>query len=372
MPDCGMGLSDPAGAARRAEPQLPAACPDDREAVAGPGRGDRVARAVGGGSGDADSPRRRRLPPSPPAVMPAVARRHNRRGARRRWREPPMPTMRHRSARRSAGGRRIDGWGGCAGRGAAPARYRRRQSEPARAMAKAAPIAAAQAAEAPAPMPLPAEHGRRHLGGRGGRSSRGLAGARRRKRRADPAGAAGEGGPGLARCADLEDRRYPLMQPVSRIDENPVPAAAFPAAAGRRAGRHRRAAAVAIETCRGRLVLVAAVFALVFLVVALRLLTMPLFSGGTAEAHAGRVRPAAEPAAAGAGRHRRPQRQAAGDDARHPVALCRHPPDPRRARGDPGNLSVLPQLNEADVYAKLTSGKSFVWIKRPPDADAAI
>ena len=52
-PDRGMGVSEPAGAARRAEPQLPAACPDDREAVAGPDRGDCAARAAGGGSGDA-------------------------------------------------------------------------------------------------------------------------------------------------------------------------------------------------------------------------------------------------------------------------------------------------------------------------------
>ena len=83
-----------------------------------------------------------------------------------------------------------------------------------------------------------------------------------------------------------------LMQPVSRIEENPFRPRHFrPLRAGAPVVIDERHA-VAIEICRGRLVLVAAVFALVFLVVALRLLTMPLLSGSTAEMHAGRVRPA--------------------------------------------------------------------------------
>ena len=207
-------------------------------------------------------------------------------------------------------------------------------------LAKVAPIAAAQAAEAP--VADAASGGTRPADASadgGGRAGRGLAPARQRWRRADPAGAAGQGGPGLARCADLEDRQYPLMQPVSRIEENPFRPRHFrPLPAGAPVVIDERHA-VAIEICRGRLVLVAAVFALVFLVVALRLLTMPLLSGGTAEVHAGRVRPAAGAAAAGAGRHYRPQRSAPGDDAEHARRFMPTPARfPMRARR-PGQFS---------------------------------
>ena len=62
-----------------------------------------------------------------------------------------------------------------------------------------------------------------------------------RPRLPQPAGAAGEGGAGIARRADRADRRDPLMQAASAHRRKPVPAAAFPAAAAVRAGRHRRA-----------------------------------------------------------------------------------------------------------------------------------
>ena len=130
---------------------------------------------------------------------------------------------------------------------------------------------------------------------------------------------------------------------------------------------------VAIETCRARLVMVAAVFALVFLVVALRLLTMPLLSGGPAEVHAGRVRPA--------GRRRRRRR---GPTSSTATASCwrrrsstpslyadtRQIPDAREATR--AILSVLPQLNEADVYAQADLGQELCLDQAAPDADAAI
>ena len=80
------------------------------------------------------------------------------------------------------------------------------------------------------------------------------------------------------------------MQPVSRIEENPFRPRHFrPLPAGAPVVTDERHA-VAIETCRGRLVLVAAVFALVFLVVALRLLTMPLLLGRHGRSACRRVR----------------------------------------------------------------------------------
>jgi cell division protein FtsI (penicillin-binding protein 3) len=121
--------------------------------------------------------------------------------------------------------------------------------------------------------------------------------------------------------------------------------------------------AVAIETCRTRLVMVASVFAVVFLIVALRLLTMPLFLGGAAEAHPGRIRPAGPPPPARADIvDRNGQLLATTLSTPSLYADTRHIPDAREATR--AILSVLPQLNEADLHAKLSSGKSFVWIRR--------
>src|SRR3954470_5636358 len=154
------------------------------------------------------------------------------------------------------------------------------------------------------------------------------------------------------------------MQPVSRIEEKPFRPRHFrPLRAGAPVVIDERHA-VTIEICRGRLVLVAAVFALVFLVVALRLLTMPLFSDGTAEAHAGRVRPSAGPPPPARADiiDRNGQLLATTLTTPSLYADTRHIPDAREATK--AILSVLPQLNQAELHGKLTSGKSFVFIKR--------
>ncbi|HEX2150947.1 MAG TPA: penicillin-binding protein 2 [Stellaceae bacterium] len=153
------------------------------------------------------------------------------------------------------------------------------------------------------------------------------------------------------------------MQPVPRIEENPCRPRHFrPLSAGAPVVIDERHA-VAVETCRARLVMVASVFAVVFLVVALRLLTMPLFLEGSAEAHAGRVLPAGPPLPSRADIvDRNGQLLATTLSTPSLYADTRHIPDPREATR--AILSVLPQLNEADVYAKLSSGKSFVWIRR--------
>ncbi|MGD9614873.1 MAG: peptidoglycan D,D-transpeptidase FtsI family protein [Alphaproteobacteria bacterium] len=153
------------------------------------------------------------------------------------------------------------------------------------------------------------------------------------------------------------------MQPVVRIDEHPCRPRHFrPLPAGAPAVTDERHAA-AVETCRARLVMVACVFAVVFLVVALRLLTMPLFLDGVAEAHAGRVRPAAPPPPTRADiLDRNGQLLATTLSTPSLYADTRHIPDAREATR--AILSVLPRLNEADIRARLESGKSFVWIKR--------
>ncbi|HEV8679433.1 MAG TPA: penicillin-binding protein 2 [Stellaceae bacterium] len=121
--------------------------------------------------------------------------------------------------------------------------------------------------------------------------------------------------------------------------------------------------AEALETCRARLVLAAALFAFVFLVVALRLADVVLLSGISAESHAGRIAPLAplEPMRADI-LDRNGRLLATTLDSSSLYA------DPRQIL-DAGEAtraiaSVLPQLDPAEIRAKLTSGKSFVWIKR--------
>ena len=122
-------------------------------------------------------------------------------------------------------------------------------------------------------------------------------------------------------------------------------------------------AAQLLETCRSRLVAAAALFALVFVVVALRLAEIVVLSGGAAESHVGRSRPVAPPA---------PVRADIVDRNGSLLATTLDSPslyaDPRQIL-DPGEatralLTVLPQLNPGEIQAKLGSGKSFVWLKR--------
>src|SRR5690348_26659 len=80
------------------------------------------------------------------------------------------------------------------------------------------------------------------------------------------------------------------MRSAHRIDENPCrprhfrpPPPCVPAVADERAS-------AVLETCRTRMVATAALFALVFVVVALRLVEIVALAGGAAESHAGRTR----------------------------------------------------------------------------------
>jgi cell division protein FtsI (penicillin-binding protein 3) len=122
-------------------------------------------------------------------------------------------------------------------------------------------------------------------------------------------------------------------------------------------------AAELLETCRSRLVAAAALFAVVFIVVSLRLAEIVALSGGSAESHAGRVRPVAQPV---------PVRADIVDRNGSLLATTLDSPslyaDPRQildpAEATRALVTVLPQLSPADVQAKLSSGKSFVWLKR--------
>jgi cell division protein FtsI (penicillin-binding protein 3) len=117
-----------------------------------------------------------------------------------------------------------------------------------------------------------------------------------------------------------------------------------------------------IETCRARLVAAAALFAVVFVVVALRLVEIVAFAGATAESHAGRVRPPAPVVGRADILDRNGILLATTLDTPSLYA------DPRQiidaAEAARALTAVLPELDPRDLYAKLTSGKSFVWLKR--------
>ena len=120
--------------------------------------------------------------------------------------------------------------------------------------------------------------------------------------------------------------------------------------------------AALLDTCRTRLVATAAVFACVFLVVALRLVDVVLLAGANAESHAGRVHPVAAAPIRADIVDRNGRLLATTLDSPSLYADPRQIIDARAAAQ--AILSVLPQLDPAELYAKLSSGKSFVWIKR--------
>jgi cell division protein FtsI (penicillin-binding protein 3) len=153
------------------------------------------------------------------------------------------------------------------------------------------------------------------------------------------------------------------MRSLHRIDENPCrprhfrpPPTCAPVIADERA-------TALLDTCRTRLVATAALFAVVFVVVALRLAEIVLLSGGIAESHADRTRTLAPTP---------PVRADIVDRDGRLLATTLNSPslyaDPRQIidarEATRAITSVLPQLDPAETYAKLTSGKGFVWIKR--------
>src|SRR5439155_21931418 len=198
-----------------------------------------------------------------------------------------------------------------------------------------------------------------------GRSIRGRRRTAVRERRAGPPG---EGGPSpgsrLARRADRANRRGKMMRSVQRLEENPCRPRHFrPPPPCAPVVEDERATAL-LETCRTRLVAAAALFTFVFIVVALRLVEVVALSGGGAESHVGRIRAVAPPPA--------PVRADIVDRNGRLLATTLDSPslsaDPRQIldadEATRAITSVLPQLNPAELRAKLTSGKSFTWIKR--------
>jgi cell division protein FtsI (penicillin-binding protein 3) len=119
----------------------------------------------------------------------------------------------------------------------------------------------------------------------------------------------------------------------------------------------------AVETCRTRILVTGALFALVFAVVGLRIVDVVLFRGGTAESHIGRILlPPPPPPLRADILDRNGKLLATTLDSPSLYANPKQLIDPREATRR--LLAVFPGLDEAPTFAKLTADKSFVWVKR--------
>ncbi len=119
----------------------------------------------------------------------------------------------------------------------------------------------------------------------------------------------------------------------------------------------------AVEICRTRLLVTGLLFAVIFAVVALRVVDVVLIGGGAAELSVGRIRPIKPPIPGRADIVDRNGRLLA--TTLDSPSLFANPKQIIDAADATQKLAkVLPSLSTAQVYAKLTSEKSFVWIKR--------
>jgi len=119
----------------------------------------------------------------------------------------------------------------------------------------------------------------------------------------------------------------------------------------------------ALEACRTRLLVTGALFALVFAVVALRVVEIVVVGGGAAESQIGRFRIVTAPVPSHADIvDRNGNVLAATLDSPSLYANPKQIVDAAEAARK--LVGVFPNLRAAEVYAKLTSGKSFVWIRR--------
>jgi cell division protein FtsI (penicillin-binding protein 3) len=119
----------------------------------------------------------------------------------------------------------------------------------------------------------------------------------------------------------------------------------------------------ALETCRSRLFFTSVLFACVFAVVALRIVEVVVLEGGSAQSHMPRFRVPAPPAPARADIvDRNGKLLAATLDSPSLYANPKQILDPADATRK--LVRAFPSLKSDEVNAKLTSAKSFVYIKR--------
>jgi cell division protein FtsI (penicillin-binding protein 3) len=119
----------------------------------------------------------------------------------------------------------------------------------------------------------------------------------------------------------------------------------------------------AIEACRGRLFFTGILFACVFAVVALRVVEIVLLESGTAQSHMPRFRiPAPPPPTRADIVDRNGRLLATTLDSPSVYANPRQILDPADATRK--LVKAFPNLKSGEVYAKLISGKSFVYLKR--------
>ncbi|HEX3860718.1 MAG TPA: penicillin-binding protein 2 [Stellaceae bacterium] len=154
------------------------------------------------------------------------------------------------------------------------------------------------------------------------------------------------------------------MSVAQPFEENPCRPRHFPPLPACAPVVPNERAAAALETCRARLVAAAAMFAVAFLVVALRLVDVVAFADESADPlRPGRAHVVALPP---------PTRADIIDRNGRMLATTLDSPslyaDPRQIidvnEAVHAIRTVLPNLDPAELHAKLSSSKSFAWIKR--------
>ena len=149
------------------------------------------------------------------------------------------------------------------------------------------------------------------------------------------------------------------MVALSRFDDNPCQPRHFkppPCAPVVRDAQAQEA----LETGRTRLLVAGALFVLLFAVIALRLVDVMVLSGGADTAFKGGRGAPPPPRASILDRHGRLLATSLASPSLY--ANPKQIADPAAATRE--LVSVLPGVSAAEVYAKLTADKRFVWIKR--------
>ena len=127
----------------------------------------------------------------------------------------------------------------------------------------------------------------------------------------------------------------------------------------------------AVEICRTRLLVTGLLFAVIFAVVALRVVDVVLIGGGAAESSVGRIRPI-KPPSTRPRRYRRPQRPPPRYDTRQPIAVRQSEADHRCRRRHAKACQSFAEPQRRPGLRQADLGEELCLDQAPSDAARAI